>query len=150
MALRIARSLAWQVRNTPLRILADRAKAIARGAPILRDMTEACQELLALMNRESGKIEASKIQNITVRWALRHQGIEQIKVENWDDTATEDMLIILNRAAAGMEEGRIYKYITDPLAYFSDVEVIKLIRKGSGIKVSRSLNQRSGILGILF
>jgi len=108
----LARSARLQLR-CPTSLLLDRARAVALdGQVLLKDLPKLCREMLIQMHNENGMLEVRNIRNPRVHLTLIDHRIFAI---SFDEKAlrsfsAEQMMVVLKRTTAGMEDGRIYTY----------------------------------------
>lgn len=104
-------SLKRQVLAVPPRVTAQRIAQVVTGkSPMMRPLWDAEECLLVLLQMKNGVAEVSRMWSMKARKALETQGIERIVVTDYGMLRfdTQQAMLVLKVAAAGMEEGREY------------------------------------------
>ncbi|MBN2057703.1 MAG: hypothetical protein JW782_02785 [Candidatus Saganbacteria bacterium] len=134
----MVRSARLQINNAPSLLLARAGAVLQHDSPILMNLYKICEEMLGLMQAGTGLIETMKISDCSAHIALIAQRVFSIKIEESArfGFSLPQMMVALKRAAAGMEEGRTYRYtlhqgIVSPIT-------LELVKQGTQVSVSRA------------
>ena len=134
--------LSFQFRRTPKGVLLKRTLQILGGkSPVMWNMQKAADAVNLALFRQSmlyeGVIDVTKIEHARVRQALLKAGIKTIRSEKAPGLTGPynkiEIMVMLKRAVAGMEEGTPYTYMG---SYFIDYpDYVQLTRNGSELNV---------------